>query len=143
MQPHVDKVLTCLVAEQHFAESSSRSAGLRPGLTAGWLQFQLNVALLTVAGLVSIDDHVEMGHHICPAMWASRPEYGHVWDAAGKETLSENTSFISFIYVAVSSGLLPLHISGIYIHVRVCCGPGRVSLSLDWAMQAKCSQAAS
>ena len=113
------------------------------------------MALLTVAGLVSIDDHMEMGHHICPAMWASRPEYGHVWDAAGKETLSENTSFMSFIYVAVCLRLTRAvsmwrraqaychSILIVYIYVRVCCGPGRESLSLDWAMQAKCSHAAS
>ena len=66
------------------------------------LQFELNTAMLTVSGLISIDDHAEMAHNICPGMWSRYPEHGHTWDAAGKEMLGGNFNSLSLIYTAVS-----------------------------------------
>ena len=67
------------------------------------LQFELNAAMLAVSGLVSLDSYAEMVQEICPGMWRRYPEYGHTWDAAGKEMLSGNFNSLSLVYTAVNS----------------------------------------
>ena len=69
------------------------------------LQFELNAAMLTVSGLISIGDHEDMANNVCPGMWRRWPEYGHTWDSAGKEMLGGNFNSLSLIYTAVSVGV--------------------------------------